>query len=95
MPQFEYALTVQFMVSLISSNLNTNVPIELSGNMTKETMKTSDVLMFSIGILYPIMLIYMLIIEQRSLQTIPNYLFQIKRLQLIHMNHLGSYEILN
>ena len=31
------------MVSLISSNQNTNVPIELSGNMTKETMKISDV----------------------------------------------------
>ena len=25
----------------------------------------------------------------------PNYLFLIKRLQLIHMNHLGSHEILN
>ena len=52
-----------FMMSLISSNQNTNVPIELSGNMTKETMKTSAVPMFSIGILYPITtLINMLII---------------------------------
>ena len=43
------------MVSLISSNQNTNLPIELPGNMTKEIMKTSDVrFMFSIGILYPI-----------------------------------------
>ena len=37
----------------------------------------------------------MLIIEQRSCQTLPNYLFLTKRLQLIHMNHLGSHAILN